>query len=73
MQTKRITDGLKLALALPVYQILNLVAYANTRRGWAAKAAMIATFLPIIALTTACWAMIWATGLWLAWRLVDGG
>jgi hypothetical protein len=73
MQNKRITDSLMVALALPVFQILNLAAYANTRQGWAAKAATIAAFLPIIALTTACWAMGWATGLWLVWRLFKWG
>jgi hypothetical protein len=56
---KRITEGLKIALALPVYQIANLVAYANTHQGWFAKVATIVVFLPIIALTTAVWAMAW--------------
>jgi hypothetical protein len=31
MKSKRFSDALKIALALPVYQIANLVAYANTR------------------------------------------
>jgi len=31
MKSKRFSDALKIALALPAYQIANLVAYANTR------------------------------------------
>ena len=48
MKSKRFSDALKIALALPVYQIANLVAYANTREGWAAKIGTAVAFLPII-------------------------
>jgi hypothetical protein len=67
----RIAQGLKIALALPAYQIVNLVTYANTRQGWPAKLATIAAFLPIFALTTVCWAAGWTLALWLALRLMN--
>jgi hypothetical protein len=60
----------KFALALPLYQIANLVAYANTRQGWPAKIATVAAFLPILAMTTAFWAAGWTIAIWAAWRLV---
>jgi hypothetical protein len=39
MAAKRIKDALKVALALPVYQAMNLAAYANTRSSRSAKIA----------------------------------
>jgi hypothetical protein len=67
----RVKDALKMALALPIYQIANLVAYANTRQGWPAKVATVIVFLPIIAITITCWAAAWGAGVWLLLRLVD--
>jgi hypothetical protein len=71
MLSKRISGGIKMALALPLYQMWNLVAYAGTREGWPAKLATVSIFLPILALTTVCWAMLWAIVLWSAWHLVS--
>jgi hypothetical protein len=71
MPSARTREAAKIALALPIYQILNLVAYANARQGRAAKIATFITFLPIIAFTTVCWAAAWAACVWLALRLVD--
>ena len=71
MMSSRVKEGLKIALALPIYQIANLVAYANTRRSWPAKIATIALFLPIIAITITCWAAAWAVGVWLLLRLTQ--
>jgi hypothetical protein len=67
----RVKDALKMALALPIYQIANLFAYANTRKGWPAKIATITAFLPIIAITTTCWAAAWVVGVWLLLRLAQ--
>jgi len=58
-------------LALPARQIANLAAYANTREGLSAKVATFVDFLPVIALTTACWAAGWVIVVWLALRLVN--
>jgi hypothetical protein len=69
MPSKRVLDAVQIALALPIYQILNLATYANTRQGLPAKIATFIVFLPIIAITTACWATAWAIGVWLALRL----
>jgi hypothetical protein len=69
--SSRVRDGLKIALALPIYQIANLVAYANTRKGWPAKIATVTAFLPIIAITTTCWAAAWVVGVWLFLRLTQ--
>jgi hypothetical protein len=71
MSSKRIPEGIKVALALPVYQIANLVAYANTRPSLAAKVATFVSFLPIIVLTTTFWAGVWALVLFLLWKLVN--
>jgi hypothetical protein len=71
MDSKRILEGIKVALALPIYQIVNLVAYANTRPNLAAKIATFVSFLPIIVLTTTIWISAWALVLWLLWRLVN--
>jgi hypothetical protein len=67
----RVIGGVKVALALPAYQVANLVAYANTRAARSAKIATIVTFLPIIALTTACWIALWEAGVWLVLRAVQ--
>jgi hypothetical protein len=65
---RRIIGGIKLALALPAYQVANLVAYSNTRAARSAKIATIVSFLPIIALTTACWIALWGADVWLVLR-----
>jgi hypothetical protein len=60
----------KIAVALPIYQIANLVAYANTRQSWSAKIATVTAFLPIIAITTICWGAAWTAAVWLLLRLM---
>jgi hypothetical protein len=67
--SKRIFEGLKIALALPLYQIANLLAYANTRPGWCAKVATFAVFLPILVLTTTVWVAAWTVVLSASCRL----
>jgi hypothetical protein len=67
----RIIAVTKTAVALPLYQIANLVAYASTRQGWWAKLGTVAAFLPIFAFTTVCWVTAWTVGLWLLWKLVN--
>jgi hypothetical protein len=69
--TKRIIASVMIALALPAYQAANLIAYANTRAGRLAKVATFVAFLPIIALTTACWIGLWAGTVWLLLRAVQ--
>jgi hypothetical protein len=66
----RIMTAAKMALAFPLYQIRNLVAYAGTRQGWPAKIGALVAFLPIIAFTTAIWAAGWTVAMWAVWRLV---
>jgi hypothetical protein len=67
----RVAEAIKIALALPAYQIANLAAYANTRKGWSAKIATFVVFLPVFVLTTTCWAAVWVIAVWLALRLVN--
>jgi hypothetical protein len=71
MPTKRIRYAIKMALVLPVYQILNLIAYANTRQGRTAKFGTFVCFLPIIALTTIWWAAAWTIALWSIRRALE--
>ena len=71
MPSERVKDALKIALALPVYQIVNLATYANTRKGWLAKIATFVVFLPIFAFTTVCWAAIWVIAVRLVLYLVN--
>jgi hypothetical protein len=63
---KRIVNGLKIAVALPVYQLANLLTSAD--KGWLAKTTTLVLFLPIFVFTTTCWAAIWFVVLWLAFR-----
>jgi hypothetical protein len=60
MPFKRFGDAVRIAIALPIYQIMNLAAYAKTREGWSAKIATVVLFLPIIAFTTTRWVAAWA-------------
>jgi hypothetical protein len=64
-------NAIKIALALPIYQTANLTAYAKTREGWPARIATFVVFLPIIAVTTACWGAVWIVGGWLVFRLIN--
>jgi uncharacterized membrane protein YdbT with pleckstrin-like domain len=64
----RLFYGFKLALALPVYQILNLATYAAIRNGWLARVATFGTFLPIVVITTVCWAGLWSLALTAIWQ-----
>jgi hypothetical protein len=67
---KRFGEAIRIAIGLPIYQIVNLVAYANTRKGWPAKVATVVVFLPIVALTTMCWAAAWTIVFWLTYQLM---
>jgi hypothetical protein len=55
-----------LTLAFPFYQVRFVIKYTNTYQGWPAKVGTFLCFLPIIAMTTAIWAAVWAMGLSLA-------
>jgi hypothetical protein len=54
-----LSNVLKVCFALPVYQAINLTAYAMTQRGWTARVGTILAFLPIFVITTGCWLMAW--------------
>ena len=48
-----------MAVALPVYQAVNLTRYVKTWQGYGARAAVIIAFLPLMALTLVVWAAFW--------------
>jgi hypothetical protein len=58
-------DTLKIIFFLPVCQVLNLVAYANTRETWPRKIGTFVVFVPIILFTTAMWGALWAAAIYL--------
>lgn len=67
---ERLAEGLKIAVALPVCQIANMVACAGAHQGWPARIGRVILFLPIFVMTTACWASVWIAAVWLAYHLV---
>jgi hypothetical protein len=58
----------KVVFALPVYATYHAFALANTYQGLRAKALTFMTFLPVVVVTSAVWAMLWAFVLWLLMR-----
>jgi len=67
---KRIIDGFKVGFALPVYQVVNLIKYAQTRQGRAAKIATFAVFAPILVFSLIMWAAFWIIAISLILWLV---
>jgi glucan phosphoethanolaminetransferase (alkaline phosphatase superfamily) len=63
-------DIAKAVFAWPLYATWNAAAYANTYPSFVAKAATFLTMLPVLILTTAVWAMLWAAAWWLLRPLV---
>jgi hypothetical protein len=51
--------------AWPVYATWHAVALAKTYDGFRAQVVTFTAFLPIIIVTTAIWALVWALTLWL--------
>jgi hypothetical protein len=68
MASKQITNALKIALALPVYRIANLISYVSQKQSVSARLGVALTFLPIVAITTTIWAFCWLILVWLIYR-----
>ena len=60
MSTKRIRNGLLIALALPAYALWHVAKYASVQAGWPAKIGMFITFVPMIAIISLMWFGAWA-------------
>jgi hypothetical protein len=67
---RRVLRGLALAAVLPFAQIWNAYLYASTRDGLPSKLATFATFVPLILLSAAVWALAWVVVLLVASRLL---
>jgi hypothetical protein len=63
MSTRRIPDGLLIALALPAYAIWHVARYASVQEGWPAKIGMFITFVPVIAIISLMWFGAWAMAI----------
>jgi hypothetical protein len=66
---QRLSTLLKFCFALPVYQAINLVAYAKEQRGWAERLGVCIAMLPIFVISTSCRLAVWAIVLWVVLQL----
>jgi hypothetical protein len=55
----------------PIYSTLNAVSFSGAQPGLRARVATFTQFLPVLCITTAIWASVWATPIWLLAALVD--
>jgi hypothetical protein len=62
-------DAAKAIFGWPLYATWNAWIYASSHHGWTTKALTFLTFVPVLALTSSVWAMLWATIIWLLSRL----
>jgi hypothetical protein len=62
-------DAAKAVFGWPLYATWNAWVFASTHHRWAGKALTFLTFVPVLALTSSVWAMLWATIIWLLLRL----
>jgi hypothetical protein len=62
-------DAAKAIFGWPLYATWNAWIYASSHNGWTTKALTFLTFVPVLALTSSVWAMLWATIIWLLSRL----
>jgi len=68
-RTARIIYVSKMAVALPVYLISNVIAQVRAERG-AAKFGALLDGLLFFSIATISWAILWIMGVWLILRLV---
>jgi hypothetical protein len=62
-------DAAKAIYAWPLYPTWNAWTFASSHHRWTARAHTFLTFVPVLALTSSVWAMLWATIIWLLLRL----
>lgn len=55
-----VTDIAKLAAAWPLYATYYAIVLANGRQGYGVKVTTFLRFLPVLVVTSAVWAMLWA-------------
>ena len=60
----------KIIFAWPLFVTYHAVALAKTYQGFRARAVTFLTFLPVVVITSAVWAMSWAVALWLLMHVV---
>ena len=62
-------DAAKAIYAWPLYATWNAWIFASSHHRWTARAHTFLTFVPVLALTSLVWAMLWATIIWLLLQL----
>ncbi len=68
----RVPEGVWTALALPLCQIANALAYARTYQGWVRRIFVFMRFVPTIAVSAAIWAACWYVVVHLVVMVVRG-
>ncbi|QWG16071.1 hypothetical protein KMZ68_13535 [Bradyrhizobium sediminis] len=54
----------------PLYSTLNAVTFSGAQPDWRTKVTTFTQFLPVLCITTAIWAIGWATSIWLLASIV---
>ena len=63
-------NAAKAIFGWPLYSTLNAVSFSGSQPGWRARVATFTQFLPFLCITTAIWAIVWATPIWLLAAIV---
>ena len=63
-------NAAKAIFGWPLYSTLNAVSFSGAQPGWQARVATFSQFLPFLCITTAIWAIVWATPIWLLASIV---
>jgi hypothetical protein len=58
-------NATKAIFGWPLYSTLNAVSFSGAEPNWRARVATFTQFLPVLGITTAIWAIAWATPIWL--------
>jgi hypothetical protein len=60
---RRLSNVLKLCLALPIFYALDLISYVRQQEGWFERLGVAVAMLPGYVISTLFWLMVWALAL----------
>ncbi|QWG11079.1 hypothetical protein KMZ29_14980 [Bradyrhizobium sediminis] len=63
-------NAAKAIFGWPLYSTLNAVSFSGAQPDWRTKVTTFTQFLPVLCITTAIWAIGWATSIWLLASIV---
>ena len=58
-------NAAKAIFGWPLYSTLNAVSFSGAQPDWRARVTTFTQFLPVLGVTTAIWAIVWAAPIWL--------